>query len=123
VWDGFDNKQYLDIGTFSIQMGDSAEVRVGSMIEGVDRAFSGTVQIQTSQTNPAKTTTRNLVMVVKFEDFGAAPKGSVEAQSQYSCTNCTNNDNQVVCASTITFVGRRIDASPQTDHPPTAADL
>ncbi len=110
VWDGVENKQYLDIGNFSVTMGDAERVDVGDMIEGQDRVFSGQlVEQKLPDPNSQYTYTKTLSLTISFEDMSATAKGTIDANSQYTCTSCVNNDNKVNCAVKLNFVGRRVD--------------
>ncbi len=112
VWDGVENKQYLDVGSLSIKLGQADSVTVGSMIEGADKVFSGQlVEQKLPDPNSQYTYTKTLSLIVSFDDMGAAPKGTIEVSSQYTCTSCNNNDNKVNCAAQLAFTGRRVDAS------------
>ncbi|MBI3182024.1 MAG: hypothetical protein HYZ28_07750 [Myxococcales bacterium] len=110
VWDGVENKMYLDTGGLSVTMGDAETVKVGSMIEGQDRVFSGQyVEQKLPDPGSQYTYTKTLSLIVTFDDMGPAPKGTIDASSQYTCTQCNNNDNKVNCAAKLNFVGRRVD--------------
>ena len=112
VWDGVDNKQYLDIGNFSVKLGHSDSINVGSMIEGADKVFSGQLtEMKLPDPGVNYTYTKTLSVIVNFDDMGAAPKGTIDLSSQYTCTSCTNNDDKVNCAAKLSFVGRRVDTS------------
>lgn len=119
VWDGVENKQYLDIGKFGVQMGHAEPVIVGRMIEGQDKSFMGQlVEQKLADPGSSYTYTKTLSLTINFEDMGASPKGSIDASSQYTCTSCTNNDNKVTCAARLSFVGRRIDSAQTTFYGP-----
>lgn len=112
IWDGVDGRQYLDLGNgFEIPLGDAEPVGFNGVIEGKDKVFSGQL-VQQKLPDPGSqyTFTRTLSLVVTFTDMGGTAQGKVDASSQYTCTACTNNDNQVNCASSLTFVGRQIEA-------------
>ncbi len=112
LWDGVENKQYLDIGPFSVRLGQADQISVGSMIEGSDKVFSGQlVEQKLPDPNSQYTYTKTLSVIVSFNDLGASPVGSVDLSSQYTCTACTNNDNKVNCAAKLNFVGRRVDGT------------
>jgi hypothetical protein len=124
IWDGVEGKQYLDIGTYAVQLGGADPVTGMGMIEGSDRSFSGQKITQGLPGQPGKdpnyTFTKTLSLVVTFDDLGASPKGTIAASSKYTCTNCgTNNDNKVAdCSANLPFVSRRIDASNMNIYQP-----
>lgn len=122
VWDGTEGKQYLDLGAFAVKLGDADTVTVGSMIEGQDRVFSGQlVEQKLPDPNSQYTYTKTLSLVVTWDDMGAAPRGTIDASSMYTCTSCNNNDNKVNCAAKFNFVGRRIDTAQNSEYSPYGA--
>jgi hypothetical protein len=121
LWDGLENKQYLDTNGYSLTLGQADPVSVGSMIEGADKVFSGQLVTQRlpDQANPNYTYTKTLSLVITVEDLGAAPKGTIDASSKYTCTNCTNNDGKVPeCSAKLNFSGRRVDGSNVNNYSP-----
>lgn len=116
IWDGVDSKQYLDIGSFTVTLGDTDPINVGSMIEGADKVFSGQlVEQQLPTGTPAWSYTKTGVITVTFEDQGAAPKGSIDLSSNYACTECgqgtAHPNGPITCAVKLPFVGRRVDGT------------
>ena len=123
IWDGVENKQYIDIGNFSVSLGDTDPVNVGNMIEGSDKVFSGQlVEQQLPVTGSNYTYTKTASVIVTFDDMGIAPKGSIDLSSNFACTDCgpgTGHPNgPITCAVKLTFVGRRVDVSNMAAYSP-----
>jgi hypothetical protein len=119
IWDGTD-KQYLDIGKFSVRLGDADPIDVGSMIEGSDKVFDGTlVENELPTGGSSYSHTKTLSAKFTFEEMGAVARGSIDLSSTYSCTNCNNNDDKLNCAAKLTFIGRKIDETNMAGYSPT----
>jgi len=131
VWDGADQKQYLDIGSWDFQLGESPHICVSDLIEAPDQ----TSKVFTAQRNLVlpfgysvdcqgiggfqaldATESRQTQIVVTWSDYGVAPTGTVNLTAQYACVGgrdpCPNPNptaDSVSCNSQLNFVGRRID--------------
>jgi hypothetical protein len=123
IWDGA-NAQYLDMGRQEWKLGDAPLIEVNDLIEGgTERTFSA----QRSETRPfpgvQATETRQTLVTVKWEDFSAAPQGTIGLSAQYACTAgaeaCPNPNpapDSVSCSAVMSFFGRRIDVSHSTTY-------
>jgi hypothetical protein len=110
IWDGVDNKQYLDIGTGTWQLGQANPIQVGGVgiaalsqvIEGGGKVFTESKQINRTTTN--ETDVRS-VTVTFDEAPGATAKGIINLKSTYTCASC----GQPSCEANLPFTGRKLD--------------
>lgn len=115
IWDGADGKQYLDLGgSTHFDLGDAQPVDVIGLIEGQDGTFVGSeTRVHLDTNNSGYTNTRTKSLTVTFEDQGAAPKGTLDLVSNYTCTNCADGETEMPgnknCSTRLTFSGRRVD--------------
>lgn len=123
VWNGVENKQYLDIGSMAVTLGHADPIDVGDLIEGSDKVFSGQVVTQHLPEANGYTNTKTTTLTVTFDDMGATAKGSIDATSLYTCTNCQNNDNKVSCQAKFNFTGRRVDTAATTYYDPSGGSI
>lgn len=123
IWDGVnsagDTKQFLDLGEGqSFPLGDAQPVTVVGVIEGADNVFVGTQTVSLLPDANNYSNVRTKTITVTFEEQGAAPKGTIDLVSNYTCTNCamgeTEQKGNKNCSTRLNFVGRRIDVSQQT---------
>jgi hypothetical protein len=121
LWDGVDGIRFLDLGSADWQLGHAETIgNVGELIQSNaddNKLFTGTysrTQLPT-QANPSYTNTQTQSVTVRFEELGATASGTIRLRSQYTCSNCQNNDFKVAdCAAELKFTGRRIDADSQS---------
>jgi hypothetical protein len=108
VWTAADNKQYLDVGNFSVTLGHADPVVIGGLVEGSANVFSAQI-VQQKLPDPGSTYTytKTTSAIFTLDSVGETPKGTIDLSSQYTCTSCTNNDNKVNCAAKLTFNARR----------------
>lgn len=123
IWDSLD-KQYLDMGQQSWKLGDAPTIVVSDLIEG------GEIKIFSAQRNEVKpfpgilaTESRQTQVVVTWNDYSAAPSGTIALNAQYACVaaqeQCPNPNptpDSVSCQSNLNFFGRRIDVSQTTEY-------
>ncbi|GMU59732.1 MAG: hypothetical protein AMXMBFR34_14950 [Myxococcaceae bacterium] len=123
IWDSLD-KQYLDMGQQSWKLGDAPTIVVSDLIEG------GENKIFSAQRNEVKpfpgilaTESRQTQVVVTWNDYSAAPSGTIALNAQYACVagqeQCPNPNptpDSVSCQSNLNFFGRRIDVSQTTEY-------
>ena len=127
VWDGAENKQYLDMGaTAGWDLGDATGpggvgASVGNLapagqIEGADRVFTAqqsTVRTPDTTSNTTWSVTRTIK--VTYNDLGNTPTGTLDLSVKYDCTNqCTGNFEPAQnpsCAVALPFKARRVDGN------------
>lgn len=115
IWDGVENKQYLDMGSVQFGLGDAAPVVVAELIEGTENVFSGS-RTDTQLPDPNAnnhSSVRTRTVTVAFDDQGTTPTGTITVLSNYTCTNCfpneTEADGNKSCTTQMKFVGHRVD--------------
>jgi hypothetical protein len=111
IWDGVDGKSYLDMGQQTFNLGNAVPVKVIAPIEGAANVYTATVKSETiAAPNDPFTDIATQTITVAFTEVGAAARGTITLRSEYSCTNCSNNNAQVAkCEAALNFTGRRID--------------
>ena len=110
IWDGVDGKSILDMGNPTFQLGQAVPVVVKAPIEGSANVYTATLKEETlPAANDPFTDVTTTVVTVAFTELGAAARGTLSLRSEYSCTNCSNNNNQVAkCEVTLPFTGRQL---------------
>ncbi len=136
IWDGVDGKQFLDLGNPTFKLGDSPVLNVEDVVEGdgSTRTFTAQrIRIQAGPTQRAKIAqeTRTSTVVVTWDDYNPAARGTVRLRSEYACQDVgVNLDQQcprpermeqpavdgVSCEVTLPFVARRIDVNQNTNY-------
>jgi hypothetical protein len=118
IWDGVD-KQYLDMGQQTWKLGDAPTIEVSDLIEGgAERTFSAQLLAVTPFPGLDATESRQTQVVVSWNDYSAAPSGTIGLSAAYACVagrdQCPNPNptpDSVSCSAVLTFFGRRIDVT------------
>ncbi|MEW6434778.1 MAG: hypothetical protein AB1730_25035 [Myxococcota bacterium] len=85
IWDGVD-KQYLDMGLQEWKLGDAPLIRVADLIEGgAEKIFSAQRNEVTPFPGIQATESRQTQVVVTWNDYSAAPSGTIALNAQYAC--------------------------------------
>jgi len=119
IWDGADGQRFLDLGNASWQLGEADRISFnGLLIESSkdDNLLFNGQQSSTRLPEQGSTYSNTLTqsIVVKFDSLGSTASGSFTVTTQYTCSNCQNNDNKIAnCSAKFDFTGRRIDADNQ----------
>jgi hypothetical protein len=120
IWDGAE-KQYLDIGSQTFSLGDSPKIVVQDVMESsADKVFTGTrTRIQNVGNSIEQRSTN---VVVKWNDYGFAPNGTMELKSEFGCNGggcpaVNPAPDAVSCTATLTFAARRVEAQQVTAYP------
>ena len=110
IWDGVDGKSYLDMGQQSFNLGDARRIQVVAPIEGAANVYTASVKDETLAPSNSATEISTQTITVAFTELGATARGTITLRSEYSCTNCSNNNGQVAkCEAALAFTGRKID--------------
>lgn len=116
IWDGTDGKQYLDMGSSTqFDLGDAESISVIGLIEGQDDTFVGTRTATRLPDNSGNnySNVRTKTITVKFDNQGAAPTGTLDLVSNYTCTNCADGETEFpgnkTCNTRLNFSARRVD--------------
>ena len=123
IWNGFDQVEYLDLGTQAFNLGDAPTIRVSDLIEGTDKTFSA-LRNEQKPIADQYTEARQTQISVKFNDYSAVPTGTINLNAQYACikgrADCPVGDaspqDAASCSSQLNFVARRIDAQQITAY-------
>lgn len=121
IWNGVDQKEYLDLGAQVFNLGDAPTIRVSDLIEGTDKTFSA-LRNEQKPMGDAYTEARQTQISVKFEDYSFQPVGTISLNSQYACIKGRNDcpigdqspSDAASCSSVLNFVARRIEAQQMT---------
>lgn len=121
IWTGVEQTEYLDLGTQTFNLGDAPTIRVADLIEGKDKVFSA-VRNEQKPIGDQFTEVRQTQISVSFNDYSAAPTGTMSLNSQYACIrgriDCPLGEasaaDAATCTSSLSFVARRIDAQQMT---------
>ena len=111
IWDGVDGKSYLDMGDQTFRLGQALPITVAAPIEGSANVYTASVKKETlAAPNDPFTDIATQTVTVAFTELGGTARGTITLRSEYACTNCSNNNNQVAkCEAALSFSGRRID--------------
>jgi hypothetical protein len=134
VWTGPSGTSYLDVGAFGetapVKLGGASNpVQVLGAIESTDgKTFNGTVTVQNNFTqvpNPPANYSNTTVITldVAFASTGGTATGTVQLNSQYTCSNCVSgtSDGMVSCGPvSVTFSGASVPTQPMTAYPTNA---
>jgi hypothetical protein len=119
VWDGADQKQFLDMGTESFSLADAPTIVVDEMIVGGSNTFSGTrVQQDRNGIIELQTTT----VTAAFSDLGPTPTGTLDLDAKYQCQDgdsshkCPSEPNKRSCHTQLNFWARKVDVSQTTAY-------
>jgi hypothetical protein len=118
IWDSVD-KQHLDMGHQTWKLGDAPTTEVSDLIEGgAERTFSAQRLVVTPFPGLEATESRQTQVVVSWDDYSAAPSGTIGLSAAYACVagrdQCPNPNptpDSVSCSAVLTFFGRRIDVT------------
>jgi len=110
VLDSVDGKSILDMGKQTFYLGQATPVVVEAPIEGSGNIYTASVKEETlAAPNDPFTDIKTTVVTVSFTELGAVARGTLALRSEYSCTNCSNNNNQVAkCEVSLPFTGRQL---------------
>ncbi|MBM4378280.1 MAG: hypothetical protein FJ086_03115 [Deltaproteobacteria bacterium] len=110
VLDSVDGKSILDMGKQTFYLGQAAPVVLEGPIEGSANIYTASVKKETlAAPNDPFTDVQTTVVTVSFTELGAVARGTLALRSEYSCTNCTNNNNKVAkCEVSLPFTGRQL---------------
>lgn len=123
IWNGVDQTEYLDLGSQAWKLGDAPEILVTDLIQGMDKAFSAARNVQ-SPISDQYIELRQTTVAVRFNDYSAAPTGTVSLTSQYACTKARGEcpqgtavaNDAASCTASLNFVARRIDVQQSTAY-------
>lgn len=105
IWEGVDNKFYLEPGTINYPLGESQRVNIGGdAIEGgkQDKQYVfTTVRTQNVSANEVYTTSATYT----FDELGKTLKGTLSLHSNCAGSNCNGTPT---CDVTTNFSGRQI---------------
>jgi hypothetical protein len=121
VWDGAEQKQFLDMGTNTrFSLGDAPRIDIDNLIEGSDNVFSAVRR----RTSPTRTAGQVLDIeitsaITTFSDLGSTPTGTVLLTSEYQCQDraghCDGEPFKRTCRGiTMNFWARRIETNQLT---------
>lgn len=119
LWDGVGDKQYLDVGQNTWQLGHANSVQTGfsstaslnAVIEGSGKVFSETKQI--NKTAVSETDVR--AVTITFDQTpGATMTGTINVKSTYTCSGC----GQPSCEANLEFSGRKVEGNPNINYSP-----
>jgi hypothetical protein len=119
LWDGVGDKQYLDVGVNTWQLGHANPVQTGGasssslspVIEGSGKVFSQSKQI--NKTASGETDVRALTITFT-ETPGATAMGTINLKSTYTCAGC----GQPSCEANLDFSGRKVEGDPTIIYAP-----
>lgn len=119
LWDGVGDKQYLDVGVNTWQLGHANPVQTGGagsaslspVIEGSGKVFSETKEI--NKTASGETDVRALTITFD-QSPGATVTGTLNLKSTYTCTGC----GQPSCEANLSFTGRKVEGNPTINYAP-----
>ncbi|WP_407740145.1 hypothetical protein [Hyalangium sp.] len=107
IWEGIDDKFYLEPGTINYQMGEAQRINITTdAIEGgkQDKQYVfTTVRTQTAGTNEVYTTSATYT----FDELGKTLQGTLTLHSSCAGSNCSTT-SQTTCDISTTFSGRQI---------------
>ena len=123
IWSGTEQTEYLDLGNQSWTLGDAPTIIVSDLIEGTDKTFNASRNVQTPKTDQFLEL-RQTTVSVKFNDFSAVPIGTVSLNSQFASQkvrgDCPTGMNLATdaasCTANLNFVARRIDVQQLTAY-------
>lgn len=123
IWSGVDQTEYLDLGTQAWTLGDAPVIRVSDLIEGTDKTFNASRNVQTPVSDQY-IELRQTTVSAKFDDYSAVPVGTIALNSQFACTKargeCPTGQNlandAASCSANLKFVARRIDVQQLTAY-------
>lgn len=122
IWGGAGTKEYLDLGTQAWTLGDAPVIRVTDLIEGEDKVFTATRNVQTPF-GDRYTELRATNVSATFDDYSAAPVGTISLNSQFACAKGSGGEcptgmniaqDAASCQGNLKFVARRIDVQQLT---------
>jgi len=110
IFDTVDGKSMLDMGSQTFQLGQAVPVKVVAPIEGSANVYTASSKQETlAAPNDPFTDITTTVVTVAFTELGGTARGTLSLRSEYSCTNCSNNNNQVAkCEVQLPFTGRQL---------------
>ncbi|WP_257457477.1 hypothetical protein [Archangium lipolyticum] len=103
IWDGVDDRKYLQVGNINYQLGSSQVLIQGDALVSTGDAKKPTFTAERTQANPSRTSRATYT----FDKLGETVEGTLALS--FSCTGpgCTPG-----CDATLRFEGRRLDVDP-----------
>ncbi|PTL79953.1 hypothetical protein [Vitiosangium sp. GDMCC 1.1324] len=104
IWDGVDDRKYLQTGDISYPLGDAqVTITAGDAIVSSADKDKTTFVVERTRTNPS----RSLRATYTFDSLGQTAEGTLALS--YSCTGTGCDPN---CDASLHFVGRLLDVDP-----------
>ncbi|MFY0526233.1 hypothetical protein ACN28I_24895 [Archangium gephyra] len=105
IWDGVEDRQYLQVGDISYPLGDAlVQLTAGDAIVSTE-ADKPTFTIERTRTGPNRTSRATYT----FDKVGETVEGTIALS--YACTGGTGC-SPANCDASLRFVGRRVNAEP-----------
>jgi hypothetical protein len=100
IWDGVEDRKYLQVGNINYQLGSSQVLIQGDAIVSTGDDKKPTFTVERTQNNPNRTSRATYT----FEELGDTVEGTLALSFSCNGTGCTPG-----CDATLSFSGRRLD--------------
>jgi hypothetical protein len=108
IWEGLDDKMYLETGSINYQLGDAERILItGDAIEGGKDDSKQTVFTSVHTETQSATEVYTTSATYTFEELGKTLKGNLALHSNCAGANCAGTPT---CDTTLDFSGRQINA-------------